>query len=70
MIGYVIRVDELAPKSHITQQEQWIFTRADEAQEKYPLPSAYGAYADFLNITQGSKKLHEWQEQTAERRLR
>lgn len=62
MTGYLIKVDELAPKSEPVGAEQWIFTKADEAGEKYPLPSAYAAYTDYLNIVQGSKRAHGWQE--------
>lgn len=63
MTGYLIKVDELAPKGEPVGAEQWIFTQADEAGEKYPLPSAYAAYTDYLNIVQGSKRAHGWQEQ-------
>lgn len=58
MTAYVIWVDELEPKSEKLKQEQWIFTKAEEAENKYPLPSAFAPYAAYLNIRQG-KSLKE-----------
>lgn len=55
MIGFVIQVDELAPKSKRSKEEQWIFTKADEVEKHYPLPSAFAPYAAYLNIRQGSR---------------
>ena len=41
MIGYMVRVDELAEKK---DQNQMIFVESKEARDKYPIPSAYNAY--------------------------
>ena len=57
MIAYQIKVDELAPKKENMKKEQWIYVEPKEAEEKYPLPSAFGAYAKYLNIMQGSDKM-------------
>ncbi len=54
MIAYQIRVDELAKKGQQLEQENWIFVESGEAEEKYPLPSAFAAYTKCLNIAQGS----------------
>lgn len=54
MIAYQIRVDELAKKGQQLEKENWIFADSKEAQEKYPLPSAFAAYTKCLNIAQGS----------------
>ena len=54
MIAYRIRVDELAKKGTQLEEENWIFADSKEAEIKYPLPSAFGAYTKCLNIAQGS----------------
>jgi A/G-specific adenine glycosylase/sugar fermentation stimulation protein len=47
MIGYAVRVDELAQKKH---QENLIFVEPREAKDRYPIPSAYSAYLqNFLS---------------------
>lgn len=55
MTGFIVQVDELAPKSERLKEEQWIFARADEAEDRYPLPSAFAPYAAYLNIRQGKR---------------
>lgn len=45
MVGYAVRVDELAPKMG---DEQILFVEKHEAKEKYPIPSAYAAYMEFF----------------------
>ena len=57
MIAYQIRVDELAKKGQQLEKENWIFADSKEAQEKYPLPSAFAAYTKCLNIAQGSGRM-------------
>ena len=57
MNAYKIRVDELAPKPENLTKEQWIFVESKEAEEKYPLPSAFVAYTKCLNIKQGSGRM-------------
>ncbi|MDE7332427.1 MAG: A/G-specific adenine glycosylase [Lachnospiraceae bacterium] len=41
MIGYAVKVDELAEKKN---QNGMIFAEPEEIKDKYPIPSAYGAY--------------------------
>ncbi len=56
MKGYMIRVDELAPKSDEVQKENWIFAETKEIEEKYPVPAAFAAYTEYLNIKLGNEK--------------
>ena len=57
MKAYKIKVDELAEKGEKLKEENWIFVTAEEAEQKYPLPSAFVAYTKCLNIRQGSGKM-------------
>lgn len=50
MKGYVIKVDELEPFSG---KEDFLFVETKEAQEKYPLPSAFKVYSKYLSIKTG-----------------
>ena len=59
MIAYQIRVDELAGKGPQLGLENWIFVESKEAEEKYPLPSAFAAYTKCLKISQGSDKIRK-----------
>ena len=54
MIAYRINVDELAKKGEALEKENWLFVETKEAEDKYPLPSAFAAYTKYLNIRQGS----------------
>ncbi|MBQ9135986.1 MAG: A/G-specific adenine glycosylase [Lachnospiraceae bacterium] len=56
MKGYMIRVDELAPKNEKLSKEHWIFAETAETEDKYPIPSAFAAYTEYLNIRQGNDK--------------
>lgn len=47
MIGYAVRVDELAEKKH---KDSMIFAEPDQVRDKYPIPSAYRVYLhNFLS---------------------
>lgn len=47
MIGYAVRVDELAEKK---KESDLLFVLRREAKDKYPIPSAYRAYLqNFLS---------------------
>ena len=48
MKGYMVRVDELAPKGAGEQSAGWIYIEPEEAEKKYPIPSAFGAYMKYL----------------------
>ena len=57
MNAYQIRVDELAQKSDMLEKQQWIFVESKEAEERYPLPSAFITYMKYLNIGRRSGKI-------------
>lgn len=54
MTGYCIRTDELVSQEEAAKRADFIFVEKEEIEEKYPLPSAYAAYAKYLNIVQGA----------------
>ncbi len=54
MKGYVIKVDELEPFSG---KDEFLFVETKEAEEKYPLPSAFKVYSKYLSIRTGKEKL-------------
>lgn len=55
MIGYMIRVDELEPREENVLTGDWLFVEPQTTQEKYPIPSAYLAYTNYLNIKIGNE---------------
>lgn len=62
MKAYMIRVDELAEKKGTLSEENWLFAEASQAEEKYPLPSAFAAYTQYLEIKQGNEKYRRHEE--------
>lgn len=56
MKGYVIKVDELEPFSG---KEDFLFVETKEAEEKYPLPSAFKVYTKYLAIKTGKENFTE-----------
>lgn len=56
MKGYMVRVDELAPKSRDKALADWIYIEPEETKERYPIPSAFAAYTRGLNIKLGNEK--------------
>ena len=52
MSGYVVKVDELEPRSW---KEEFLFVDTKEAEEKYPLPSAFKIYSKYLSIKTGKE---------------
>lgn len=48
MKGYMVRVDELEPKGSGGQTMDWLYVEPGEMEEKYPVPSAFGAYMRYL----------------------
>lgn len=56
MKGYLIRVDELAPKHTGPDSSDWIYIDPLETREKYPIPSAFAAYAKGLNMKLGIRE--------------
>ncbi len=56
MAGYMVRVDELEHGQPGDDVRDWIYIRPEETREKYPIPSAFHAYAKYLNMRQGKEK--------------
>ncbi len=56
MKGYMVRVDELSPRWVTEETADWLFIEPWETQERYPVPSAFSAYARYLNIKLGNEK--------------
>lgn len=48
MKGYLVRVDELEPKRSVGAARDWIYIDAEETKDRYPIPSAFGAYVKYL----------------------
>lgn len=48
MEGYLVRVDELEHGSPGEDSAGWIFAEPFETEEKYPIPSAFSAYIQYL----------------------
>ena len=55
MWGYMIRVDELADKEK-ERHTGWIFAEPGETENKYPVPSAFAAYTEYLDIKLGKER--------------
>ncbi len=57
MIGYQIRVDELVkmgnPAGEQADGQQYIFIDPAETKNRYPIPSAFAAYADHMEMKRG-----------------
>lgn len=50
MKGYMVRVDELSKGE---TPGEWLFVEPEETEAKYPIPSAYAKYMQYLQITVG-----------------
>ena len=60
MIGYRVRVDELTKMVRTDEKRQdWFFVSPSRTEKEYPIPSAFSAYAQHLNIKQGKQKWTE-----------
>lgn len=57
MTGYCVRTDELADWREAAKKADFIFVEKEEIEKKYPLPSAYAAYARYLDLKQGADAL-------------
>ena len=55
MIGYQVRVDELAADNLLAQdgKGEYIFIDPEETGNRYPIPSAFAAYADHMKMRRG-----------------
>lgn len=69
MTGYCIRTDELADRSGAAKRAAFIFVEKEEIEKKYPLPSAYAAYAKYLDIRQGADAFQKSGEQAERLRM-
>lgn len=56
MQGYVIRVDELCKPKKGTGAEDFLFIDPVETKTNYPIPSAFAAYADYMDMKRGVQK--------------
>ena len=59
MKGYMIRVDELEPGRPGEDISDWIYIEPEETRERYPIPSAFGAYTKYLSIRLGKERYKE-----------
>lgn len=57
MTGYAIRVAALEE-----EKEQLLFVEAEDTKERYPIPSAFAAYTDYVNVLMGSRKAKKEQQ--------
>lgn len=58
MIAYAVRIDELLEKEIFTKEE-YLFIHPKETEANYPIPSAFLAYAEYLNIKLGNEKFEK-----------
>lgn len=64
MIGYIVLVEdveELADQGRLpcVQHSDALFIEPQRTQQEYPIPSAFAAYTEYLNIRLGQKKYEE-----------
>ena len=59
MKGYMARVDELEPGKADSITEGWLYIEPEETRDKYPIPSAFGAYTKYLDIRLGKERYEE-----------
>lgn len=55
MIGYAVRVDELEKRMD-EEIKDFKFVEIEETQEKYPIPSAFTAYAGYMRLKLGNER--------------
>ena len=58
MVAYAVRIDELTEKNTDTKEE-YLFIHPKETEARYPIPSAFSAYAEYLNIKLGNEKFEK-----------
>lgn len=56
MTGYLIRVDELAAKGLGQEPAGFVFVEPEQTRTDYPIPSAFAAYAQQVEMRQGKEK--------------
>ena len=55
MTGYAISLEE----TENMDQEGLLFVDVKETEEHYPIPAAFAAYEEYLNISLGQEKYKE-----------
>ena len=55
MIGYMIKIAEPEGKP----EGEFVFAETEEAQERYPLPTAFSSYAGYMNLRLGQEKYQD-----------
>lgn len=58
MIGYAVRVDEL-DRPEFEGKAPFLFAENGETEEKYPIPSAFSKYAQYVKLRLGNERLKE-----------
>ena len=58
MIGYAVRVDEL-DRPEWKGKAPFLFAENGETEEKYPIPSAFSKYAQYVKLRLGNERLKE-----------
>lgn len=58
MTGYMVYVDELE-KMNFHPSEDFIYVLPEETRERYPIPSAFKAYAKYIHMTVGNDVFRE-----------
>lgn len=48
MCGYVVQIDELSEIEQTVKKQHLYLARREEAEERFPIPSAYAAYTKYL----------------------
>lgn len=56
MTGYLIRVDELAVKELGEELQGFVFVEPEQTQTSYPIPSAFAAYAEWVEMRHPKEK--------------
>ncbi len=56
MKGYMVRVDELEPKSDRDCTDGWLYIDPEETRSRYPIPAAFCAYTKYLDIRLGKDR--------------
>lgn len=56
MIGYLVRVDELSGMGAEEKQQAFVFVKPQETKSAYPIPSAFAAYAEQVEMGRENRK--------------
>ena len=59
MRGFMVRVDELEHGLPGEEIRDWLYIEPEETRERYPIPSAFGAYVKYLSIKIGKERHKE-----------